>query len=99
MSRSYKKHPINKDGGKSKKEIRSLANRKVRRKLSDPNFGIANGKAYKKEFESWDIADCISRWTKEEAIAEYEEGKFIDKERFPTLESWINFWEKCMIRK
>ena len=99
MSRSYKKHPINKDGGKSKKEIRSLANRKVRRKLNDPNFGIANGKAYKKEFESWDIADCILRWTKEDAIREYKTQIYIDKKRFPTLESFLNFWEKCMHRK
>ena len=72
MSRSYRKNPIIKDNGKSKKEMKSLANRKVRRKLNDPDFNIADGKAYKKEIESWDIADFISRWTKEDAIKEYE---------------------------
>ena len=99
MGKSYRKNPVVKDGGISKKNMRSIANRKLRRKLSDPEFEMAGGSAYKKEFESWNIADSICRWTKEEAIAEYENGEFIDKERFPTLESWILFWEKCMIRK
>lgn len=99
MSRSYRKHPIVKDGGRSKKEDRTLANRIVRRKLNNLDYEIADGKAYKKEFESWNIADYISMWTKEEAIKEYERDEYIDKKRFPTLESWLNFWEKCMHRK
>lgn len=102
MSRSYRKNPIVKDNGKSKKEMKSLANRKVRRKLNDPDFNIADGKAYKKEFESWDIADFISRWTKEDAIKEYESKSkkyrwF--KEEWPTLEDYLNYWEKTMHRK
>ena len=102
MSRSYRKNPIIKDNGKSKKEMKSLANRKVRRKLNDPDFNIADGKAYKKEFESWDIADFISRWTKEDAIKEYESKSkkyrwF--KEEWPTLEDYLNYWEKTMHRK
>ena len=102
MSRSYRKNPIIKDNGKSKKEMKSLANRKVRRKLNDPDFDIADGKAYKKEFESWDIADFISRWTKEDAIKEYESKSkkyrwF--KEEWPTLEDYLNYWEKTMHRK
>lgn len=102
MSKSYRKNPIVKDNGKSKKEMKSLANRKVRRKLNDPDFNIADGKAYKKEFESWDIADFISRWTKEDAIKEYESKSkkyrwF--KEEWPTLEDYLNYWEKTMHRK
>lgn len=102
MSRSYRKNPIVKDNGKSKKEMKSLANRKVRRKLNDPDFNIADGKAYKKEFESWDIADFISRWTKEDAIKEYESKSkkyrwF--KEEWPTLDDYLNYWEKTMHRK
>ena len=102
MSRSYRKNPIVKDNGKSKKEMKSLANRKVRRKLNDPDFNMADGKAYKKEFESWDIADFISRWTKEDAINEYESKSkkyrwF--KEEWPTLEDYLNYWEKTMHRK
>lgn len=102
MSRSYRKHPIKKDNGHSKKEMRTLANRTVRRRLNNPDYTIANGKAYRKEFESWNIADYITRWTKEEAIAEYEESCAEYpwfKEEWPTLESFINFWEKCMHRK
>ena len=102
MSRSYRKNPIIKDNGKSKKEMKSLANRKVRRKLNDSDFNISNGNAYKKEFESWDIADFISRWTKEDAIKEYESKSkkyrwF--KEEWPTLEDYLNYWEKTMHRK
>ena len=102
MSKSYRKNPIVKDNGKSKKEMKSLANRKVRRKLNDPDFNIADGKAYKKEFESWAIADFISRWTKEDAIKEYESKSkkyrwF--KEEWPTLEEYLNYWEKTMHRK
>lgn len=102
MSRSYRKNPIVKDNGKSKKEMKSLANRKVRRKLNDPDFNIADGKAYKKEFESWDIADFISRWTKEDAIKEYESKSkkyrwF--KEEWPTLDDYLNYWEKTIHRK
>ena len=99
MSRSRKKTPIVKDNGKGKKTAKSLANRKVRRKLKDLDYKIADGKAYRKESESWDIADYVSRWTREDAVKEYEEGRFIDKDRFPTLESFILFWEKCMLRK
>lgn len=99
MSRSYRKHPVVKDNGKSKKQDKTLANRIVRRKLKDPEYDLADGKSYKKEYESWNIADYITRWTKEEAIKEYDENFYIDKERFPTLDSWINFWEKCMYRK
>lgn len=102
MSRSYRKNPIVKDNGKSKKEMKSLANRKVRRKLNDPDFDIADGKAYRKEFESWDIADFISRWTKEDAVKEYEsKSKKYPwfKKEWPTLEDYLNYWEKTMHRK
>lgn len=100
MSRSYKKTPVVKDNRRSKKWKKALANRTVRRKLNDPEYGMADGRAYKKEYESWNIADYVIRWTKEEAIAEYNAANnFIDKDRFPTLESWIEWWEKCMKRK
>ncbi len=100
MSRSYKKHPISKDNGHSKKEMRTLANRTVRRRLNrQEDYTIANGKAYRKEFDSWCIADYVTRWTKQEAIDEYEKSDYVSKEMFPTLESFLNFWEKCMRRK
>lgn len=105
MSRSYRKTPIVKDNGKSKKTIKSLANRKVRRKLNNPEFEMANGKAYRKEFESWDIADSIIYWTEEQAKQEYEK-KILEvgnnswfKKEWPTLESFLIFWKKCMKNK
>jgi hypothetical protein len=99
MSRSYKKTPVIKDNGKSKKISKTFAVRKTRRKLKNLDYEIADGKAYRKEFESWEIADYVSRWTKEKAIQEYETNQYIDKKRFPTLQSWINYWEKYMYRK
>lgn len=53
MSRSYKKHPILKDNGKSKKYGKQLANRKVRH--SELSGGKSND--YKKCYESWDVYD------------------------------------------
>lgn len=54
MSRSYKKTPIVKDGH-SGRFGKTFANRKVRR-CKEP---IANGKAYRKVFNPWDIHDYV----------------------------------------
>lgn len=52
MSRSYKKHPY--CGDKTNKKFgKKYANRKVRRYKGD----IANGKAYIKLYEQWNICD------------------------------------------
>ena len=101
MSRSYKKNPILKDDGKSKKVAKTLATRLTRRKFNRIDYEMANGNAYRKEFESWEIADLTSRWTKEKAIKEYEiNSKYSRfKERWPTLQDYLNFWAKCMHRK
>ena len=45
MSRSFKKVPIIKDNGKSKKKQKQIASRSVRRKMSDPEYEIGNGNA------------------------------------------------------
>ena len=96
MSRSYKKNPIVKDNGKGKKDKKAIANSRVRNKLKDLDYTIANGKAYRKEYESWDIADFVSRWTRQEAINYYNNKEsFVDRKRFPTLESWLAYWKKC----
>lgn len=102
MSRSYKKTPIIKDNGKSKKIGKTFAVRKTRHKLKNLDYKIADGKAYRKEFESWEIADYTTRWTKEYAIKEYEsKSKEYPwfKENWPTLEDYLNYWEKTMHRK
>lgn len=66
MSRSYKKHPVCKGNVKGMKE---MANRSVRRK----NMEIPSGNAYKKYFDSWDIADYVSVFSFEEYKKRYEE--------------------------
>lgn len=55
MSRSYRK-PIVTDGykGSRRKQFhKNCANRRIRRTVEE----IANGKAYRKFYESWDICD------------------------------------------
>ena len=102
MSRSYKKNPIVKDNGESKKAKKTVANRRVRRKLSDPEYGMANGRAYRKEFESYDIADYVSRWTEKDAAEHWEkyhkEWKWF-RENWPTLESYLTYWKKTYRNK
>lgn len=60
MSRSYKKTPVIKDGH-SGKVAKSYANRKVRHYKNV----LANGKAYRKVYESYDIHDSIFRYSYE----------------------------------
>ena len=95
MSRSYRKTPILKETGKKKK--RTFANRKVRRKLnSDLDYTLANGKSYKKVFESWDITDYVTRLTLNEAIEDWyasvEQYPWF-KKMYPTLDSYIKWWK------
>jgi hypothetical protein len=102
MGKSLKKTPISKDNGDSHKENKKIANRRVRSKLRNLEYEIKNGKSYRKEYPSYDIADHIFYWSKEEAIKEYRNPDhswiYWDKE-FPTLEDWLNYWEKSTIRK
>lgn len=58
MSRSYKKSPVITDGH-SGRVAKKEANRKVR-KYRDV---LANGKAYRKVFESYDIHDFIIHYS------------------------------------
>lgn len=67
MSRSYKKNPIVKDG-RSGKVGKRFANKKVRRYKGE----IANGKAYKRLYESWDIHDYAFRETYQEHKQRFE---------------------------
>lgn len=115
MSRSYKKHPISKDGNRKKRWAKTAANRKVRRYLGRSIAHRLPHRAYKKLFESYEIADYVSLYTREEAIAEYEEYQKIAEQipdgtltssyahyvikKYPTLQSWLLEWYKSMLRK
>lgn len=78
MSRSYKKFPISKDGNRKKKQIKQIANRKYRRKMKqdllrqmDESSNPRAKKYYRKNFESWDIADYVCYWPLKDVIASY----------------------------
>ena len=100
MSRSFKKKPIYKshDGGKEMKRIASHA---VRRKK---DFS-SNGADYKKVFESWNLNDYISYYSKEDAIKAWydEESSHSTSQwrhkKYGTLEKWLKAWEKMALRK
>ncbi len=103
MSRSYKKNPYVTDHKRgSTKHSKSLANRRVRRRLNnEESLGRIQHKKYT---ETWDICDYKWRMSREEAIEWYESEGFgvasgYFKERYPTLELWLEYWEKCYIRK
>jgi hypothetical protein len=97
MSRSYKKHPVCKDS--ANQEEKRIANKKVRHTLNIPSGG-----SYKKCYESWNISDWCWRWTKEEAIRDWEKAQedpdnsWISS-HFETLEQYLQYWEKCTKRK
>lgn len=104
MSRSYKKNPYVTDHKrKSTKQSKRIANRKVRRRLGQDEDMPAR-LHHKKMTESWDICDYKWRMDRNQAIewyitlSQYEASDYF-KKRYPTLESWLEYWEKCYIRK
>lgn len=100
MSRSFKKTPISKDhwGGKFGKR---MANKAIRNKK---DFTSSGGE-YKKMYESWDINDYVSYYSREDAIKDWydEEGdhcKYKHRHnKYGTLEKWLKAWEKMSLRK
>jgi len=104
MSRSYKKNPFVTDHRcGTTKELKRLANRTVRRHVNEME-DMPSRLPHKKMTETWDIHDYSWRMTREEAIEWYRyqmEHKASEyfKKRFPTLEAWLNYWEKCHRRK
>ena len=97
MSRSFKKTPISKDNEKSSARNKALANRAFRRRNKSTLY---QRKTYKKCYDSWEIHDYVSLYTKEQAIEDYfrHQRRYI-RIGYPTLESWLNYWEKCYRRK
>lgn len=106
MSKSYRKNPISKDGGTSSKKKKKIMHKTVRRKLNRDisDDSLANIPS-KKMYETWDINDYISRYTREDAIAYYNKTEKDEWQKewfykkYPTLEDWLNEWEKNYIRK
>ena len=109
MSRSYK-HSAGWVKQQNTKGMKQVANKYVRRHVMElPK----KGKSYKKLFQTWDICDWRYIWTREDAIAEWykrtaEAEQEIDSYRhyiswfvkkYPTLEEYLKYWEKCVKRK
>lgn len=91
MSRSYKKYPVIYYEGK---EDTKYMNRQLRRTKGE----VPKGNKYKKLQRHWLWHPC--RWTKEDAINDYESGEYSYlKMKFPTLKSYLNYWAKCVRRK
>ena len=108
MSRSYKKNPFVTDHRRgTTKSLKRLANRAFRRKISCDEDMPARP-AHRKYTESWMISDYSWRMTREEAIQWYNEQLEWQKnkgsldyflKRYPTLEAWLKYWDKCHRRK
>ena len=109
MSRSYKKNPVSKDnqrGGAQYAKRRSAhRSRNLPVESEDGETLMSSRSAFKKIFrDQYDIHDYVYRWSREEAIVEYESAQKSPEEyrwmkRYPTLESFLNYWEKCVRRK
>ena len=92
MARSVKKNPICTDGRDGRKWPKRQANKKVRRFKED----LADGNAYKKLYETWDIHDYVSRYTWEEWL-EWKKEEIESGET--TIEKEKKMWAKYYKRK
>lgn len=109
MSRSYKHFPLFRDNlwGKSMKKGKQVANRKVRRKLKNPNIDVSNGCYYKcLGLDRWDLYEYKHHQTLNDVIIEYESrqkglvnGRHSYRKYEPTLEEAIQDWKKSYVRK
>ena len=91
MSRSYKRYPVIYYEGR---ENTKYMNRQLRRTKSE----VPKGNKYKKFQRHWLWHPC--RWTKEDAIRDYESNKYPYLHgKFPTLKSYLNYWAKRVRRK
>ena len=96
MSRSHKKVPIAKDGGKQRKSMKQIANRHYRRQMKQELLRYEEDatnprekKSYKKNFESYDIYDYIVYWSLEQVIAAYYKDM-----RDSELYGWAPFFKR-----
>lgn len=98
MSRSYKKIPIVKDNRKHSKEYKQIANRKLRKKLTEEE--TLKGNMYRKYTESWEIHDYSLYWPWQDAKKTWEndENRYLVM-KCPTLESFRSYWVREMLGK
>lgn len=110
MSRSYKHFPISRMvlWGRSMKKGKQVANRKIRRKLKNPDIEIGNGGYYKSlGLDSWDLWEFKFLETKQDAIDQWEKDQKLIANgvqswrvlRDWSLEDQLNDWAKFHKRK
>lgn len=92
MSRSYKRYPKVKQE-KLKKSDKVILNRRLRHLDVHQSF---RGSQYKRRLPNWETWQY--RWTWEDAVEDWYELDYLRKE-YPTLESYRNYYEHCVLRK
>lgn len=109
MSRSYKKHPFCKDGNRSSKKDKRIANGVIRAKnkriingAEKEDIPIRSRGAYKKAYNSYNINDYIIRKTEEENRRWWDEHSVLYDSSFGgcyTFKDYKQKWEKIYKRK
>ena len=93
MSRSYKKNPFYTDRPRGAKYWKRQANRRVRHYR-----GTLANRRYRRLYNSWEIHDWVSRWSKAEAIHRWEHPQHAYSE-FNTRQEMEQYWAKYYRRK
>jgi hypothetical protein len=111
MSRSYKHFPLFRDNlwGRSLKQGKRWANRKLRRVAKQTNIDIPNGNGYRRMIvDSWDLWEYKSYQTKENVISEWEQSQKKIANGAPskhcyrtdvTLEKELQWWKASYFNK
>jgi hypothetical protein len=93
MSRSYKQNPVLTDGSPhSTKKSKKFANKSVRN--TELEELPLKGNGYKKIFESYNIHDWITRYTKQDWADNYFKHKYEY-----TFKQYMKLWERYYKRK
>lgn len=105
MSRSYKKNPIIKENGKSKKVGKTIANSHLRSYIKQNPENIPQNMQYKKVYDRWNFCDWCTRCSKREWEQYYYDRKAPHYWKFrrpgeeESLQESMNYWNKIYRRK
>lgn len=87
MSRSFKRTPIVKDNTRGRKKDKRFANKKIRNTPS-----VADGKQYRKHYNTWDIYDYVSHVSLQEWLV-------IFRYKYVTEKECITAWKRSYYNK
>ncbi len=102
MSRSRKKSTFVTDNhghNLRRKFMKRYYNKSLRNSLKN-NDELLQGNSYRKYSDSWNICDYRWYWSEENAIKEYysKHGDWFYK-KYPTLDSWLKYYNKIVVYK